>query len=1072
MDSVVTPDFPIVGIGASAGGINALQQFFAHLPADSGMAFAVVTHLMATQESHLAEILQRHTPMPIKQVTQAVQIQPNCVYVIPPDRDLSIQDWTLNLIERQAPAGFHAPVDLFFRALAQTDGKDIIGMVLSGTGSDGTIGLKAIKEAGGLTLVQDPEEAEYSDMPRSALMTGFVDITLPVKALAERLVEYQRSAGRIRFARPEEALANGETKTLKKILVQLHSGTGHNFEHYKRPTVLRRLSRRMQVNQVEDLSQYLNLLRAHPTEVQALFRDLIISVTRFFRDPEAFTALEHNVIPKLFADKGRNDQVRVWVPGCATGEEAYSLGMLLIEHADTLDAPVHVQLFATDVDEKALHTAREGCYPATIASDVTPTRLQRFFVQTGANYQIKRELRQCILFTTHSLLRDPPFSRIDLISCRNLLMYFKREVQEHVLDLFHYALWETGYLFLGAAETVDGKAETFRVIDKHHYLYQRHKGKHAPLILRHSLVRPVERHEDQSGPTQKRATSPYDLHARLLEQHAPPSILVNAGHEIVHLSETAGRYLLHTGGEPSLNLIKAVRQELRMELRMALFKAFHQGKATCARGIRVAFNGAPTLVDLIVRPSNKSHVPDEYALVILNEYEPSKAGLAASQTGDHSALQPLEQELEHTKTRLQTIVEEFDSAQAELTIQNEELQSINEEYKSITEELETSKEELQSLNEELQILNQELHSKVDELNQLNSDLQNFMTATDIAAIFINHTLHIKRYTPHATEIFNLMPGDRGRPLAHVTHRLKYPTLLQDAEQVLDKLVPIEQEVQDEAGRHFLVCQRPYRTIENKIDGVVITCVDITVQKQAEQDLQSFNEALEERVLQRTNQVRALTSALTLAEQYERRRISQILHDDLQQLLYALQISLSPLHTDVLTPPQQQALTRIGQILERAIQMTRSLTVELSPPVLQGEGLDAAVRWLAFQMRETHGLKVKVIAQADVKVMSEDLRVLLFQLVRELLFNVTKHADVAEVSVTIATNDHHMRILVEDQGRGFDPEAAAKKAGYGLLSIRQRLSMLGGQLEIDSRPGAGTRVTILAPLEPGDPEPAS
>lgn len=826
---------PIVGIGASAGGVEALQHFFAHLPESTGMAFVVILHLLREKESTLADLIQQHVSMPVQQVTERVVVKPDHVYVIPPDSDLSMTNGYLSLTQRKDSATRHAPVDLFFRTLAQTHGANTVGIILSGSGSDGTLGLKAIKEAGGLALVQDPDEAAYAGMPRSAIATGLVDRVLQAREMAEKLVEYQQQAQRIQLPDEPEDLPDDTTATLLKILTQLRSRIGHDFSHYKRATLLRRIARRMQINQIETLPAYLTFLREHADETKALFKNLLISDTNFFRDPDAFAALEQ-VIPNLFEGKSRSDQVRVWVPGCATGEEAYSLAILLAEHADTLDDPPKIQIFATDIDEEALTTARTGTYPTAIAADVSEERLKRFFTRDGDAYRIRKDLHENILFATHNLLGDPPFSKLDLIACRNVLIYLMRDIHERAFELFHYALRPDGYLLLGTAESA-ADLDLFEAIDKHQRLYQRQNVPSLPPRLPEMpLLHPNDGQQRQRR-TPERQPLAGDMHRRLLEQYAPPSVLVNSHYNIVHLSETAGRYLEMTGGEPTMNVLKVVRHELQGPLHTTLYQALHDGRATVERGIQVRFNGDVGLVDLIVRPTGGD---DGFALVLFSEIALTEDRLEDTPQED-PALRHLSAELQRTKERLQATVEEFDSSREEMKAQNEELQSVNEEYKTTTEELETSKEELQSVNEELQTVNQELKNKVDELDQAHSDLQNLMAATEIATLFLDRDLRIKRYTPRTTELFNIVPGDRGRPLVHITHHLDYDDLVPDARQVLRTLVPIEKEVQSTGGQWFYATLRPYRTVDDKIEGIIITLVDFTRRHEAEENVRRGEE---------------------------------------------------------------------------------------------------------------------------------------------------------------------------------------------------------------------------------------
>lgn len=851
LSSSSQPRVTVIGIGASAGGLNALRAFFSALPPDTGMCFVVVVHLSPEHESMLAPLLQPYTTMPVVQITEQVQMQPDQVYVIPPAKQLIVTDNTLDLIELASPgrtATRMMQIDAFFRSLAENHG-DGGAIILSGSGSDGAVGIQAIKEHGGLLLVQDPNEAEYDGMPRSAIATGLVDVVAPVAELATQLVAAKQMSATLQLPADGEPLSEIAQQTLSQILAQLRVRTGHDFGGYKQPTLLRRLARRMQLTHITTLTAYLHRLRQDSAEAEALFRDLLINVTEFFRDREAWAALEATIIPQLFAGKGRDDSVRVWAVGCATGEEAYSIAMLLLEYASELVTPPSIQVFASDLGQGALDFAREGCYPEAIAADIPEGRLARFFIKDNSHYRVRPELRESILFTQHNLLQDPPFSRLDLILCRNLLIYIQRDLQEKVFETFYYALRPQGILFLGNAESAEGATDLFDTLDKRQRLYQRHAREGAmPILPSLPLLPHVVRLPTLTPePARPSYPSPSIEHQRLLERVAPPSVLVDRDYNVLHLSETAGRYLLQPGGVPTVEVLKLVRPELQVELRAALFRAFEENKAVSTRPVPVRFNGAPHLVYQMVRPHQPPEGPASALIIFLEDETPLTAEtLASSQSGElnHNMRQQFEAELHHVQGRLQSMREEYETTVEELRAANEELQSTNEEYKSTLEELETSKEELQSINEELQTINQELKNKIEEVTHAHSDVQNLFVATDIATLFLDRELRVKRYTPSAAELFNLMPPDRGRPIGHLRSNLLYEQLEADAQRVLAHLASVEREIQSQDGRWFLVRVRPYRTLEDKIDGVVITFIDITANKANELALRDAKEYAE------------------------------------------------------------------------------------------------------------------------------------------------------------------------------------------------------------------------------------
>jgi two-component system, chemotaxis family, CheB/CheR fusion protein len=1111
-DTPGTDSMMVVGMGASAGGIRALQSFLRALPARPGIVFVVILHLSPEHESNLAQVLQAHTAMPVSQVRGRVPMEVDHVYVIPPNQDLKMTDGHLILADVETPRGRRAPIDVFFRTLAEVH-PDGIGMLLSGGGTDGTVGLKAIKEHGGLVMVQSPEEADVETMPRSAIATGLVDFILPVADLAAKLLELRQYGLSIQRHEPPEALPEGEEEVRQTILRLLQAHTGHDFSGYKPATVLRRLERRMRVAQVETLSTYLGYLRRHPPEAQALLKDLLISVTRFFRDPHAFEALQAQVIPRLFAGKGPGDEVRVWIPGCATGEEAYSMAMLLLETAATLKAPPHLQVFASDLDEDALVYAREGLYPQAITADVSEARFQRFFVQEGAYYQVKQELRDLILFASHNLLKDPPFSRLDLIACRNLLIYLQRDLQEKVAELFHYALKPEGYLFLGSAESLDGISHLFHTLDKPHRLYRR-----SPLPA-HGLVHlpdlPLSATPPGRTPFRPRplrapqAASDAALHRQALEAHAPPSLLVDAEANIVHVSETANRYLQFPSGSPSPNLYRAALPELHLELRTALYRALDKHEVTYSTPVPVEMQGQRRLVQLYVTPARGEQAP-ALALVVfleipLSEPETRPADAPAA-GGLDTRLHQLEEELETARAQLRSTVESAETQHEELKAANEELQSINEEYRSTLEELETSKEELQSVNEELQTVNHELQERLKELSQANNDFHNLMAATEVATLFVDRQLRIKLYTPPLTRLFNIMPVDQGRPLAHVTHRLSDGHIVPDIQQVLDTLVPIEREMQRDDGCTYLMRLIPYRTSDDYIDGVVLTFLDITARKQAQRVLQQAHDALEAQVNARTAELAEALAALRreVAEREQVDSENRRLQVEAQQaehfaLLGRLAAGVSHeirnplavlfLQADLLDEelrecaPDQHAqllpvlgeiksyLRRLEDIVQDYLSLVRVATVSREPL-----NLGALVHDFAQELAaecEAHGIPLErdgIRELGEVALHPNTFRRALLNLVDNAMEampqggTLTLRGRQTEAQVQLEVSDTGTGIPAEQQARIFEPLYTTKPGGtgLGLYLVRETVMAHGGTITVASEVGRGTTFTITLP----------
>lgn len=842
----------LVGLGASAGGLQALKTFFSSLPEKTGMAFVVIIHLSPDHESNLAELLQAQTSLKVMQVKKNVEIKPDHVYVIPPSKLLEVRDNHFELSEPERPKAHGlATIDVFFRSLAKAKAGRGACIILSGSGNDGTTGLKAVKEAGGLTMVQDPDDAQYPSMPHSAIDTGLADFVLPVEEMAEELTGYKEGLANISISDEDEE----DRKALQKIFSKVLSHTGHDFSNYKRSSVLRRIKRRMQVNGVGDLSGYRDYLSDHPEETAELFKDLLISVTNFFRDPNAFDELESTIIPKLFEDKKPDDQLRVWVPGCATGEEAYSIAILLLEYARTLDDPPDIKVFASDIDEAALEVARRAHYPKSIAADVSTERLRRHFNKDGPEYQLKKEVREMVLFASHDLLRDPPFSNQDFIACRNLLIYLNRELQAEVFNLFHYTLRPEGYLFLGLSDSNLQAAELFTSTDKKMRIYRRKDVSKSNLQLPQYPLRLTKRGlSTKHRPSQFRHDkSNYEtLHRNLLSRlYAPQSVIVNDNLEVLHSTDDIKKFLEYTGGEPSYDVVKMVKAELRQHLRNLLFQAEKKKKGPLRKKVEMVTSSSRQQVEIIVHNIRETDFSDGLMQIVFKELKPPPTGKSTvkkdedekQQDGKIETIDNLEEELEFTKEQLQITVEEYETSNEELRASNEELQSMNEELQSTTEELETSQEELRSVNEELKTVNQELENEVEKLGTANDDLKNLMEATEVGIVFVDTDFYVRRFTSISTDIFNFIQSDIGRPLDHVTNNLAYESLLADVKHVYKSLENIKKVVSTNDGRWYIMRIRPYRSTENKIEGVVLSFVEFTELKDSREIAQNRQEAL-------------------------------------------------------------------------------------------------------------------------------------------------------------------------------------------------------------------------------------
>ncbi len=848
--------FYIVGMGGSAGSLEAFEQFFQNMSADTGLAFVIVSHLDPTHKGIMPELLQRVTTMEVQQAKDGMKVQQNQVYVIPPNKDMSILHGRLQLLEPSMPRGLRMPIDFFFRHLAEDQKENSIGIIFSGMGSDGTLGLKAIKEKLGVVMVQDPSSTKYDGMPQSAINTGLVDFVASANELPAKLLGYVDH-----YYKMDRAIPPAEKKTtgaLQKIFALIRAQTGNDFSLYKKNTVRRRIERRMNVHQINNINQYVRYLQENSHEIDLLFKELLIGVTSFFREPDAFAALKDNVISQLLKTKKGGDPIRVWVVGCSTGEEAYSIAIVLKECLDDLKPRGNynskIQIYATDIDKDAIDLARQGIYPSNIAADVSPERLQRFFTKEDDHYRIRKDIRDMIIFAPQNILTDPPFTKLDLLSCRNLLIYLNAEAQKKLLPLFHYSLNPGGFLFLGSSESIGGNTDLFSPLDNKWKVFTRRE---TP-IARNVLVefptsrRPFEvRTEGIVGAQRESDASITEIAQTLILQTiAPPVVLINDKGDIIYLTRRTGKYLEPPVGKANLNIYAMAREGLRLELGILIRKAMTEKTKTTMKGLRVKTNGSEQVVNLTVSPFVEPEVMRGLMMVLFEDVEMPAEEALSSKKKSRSASRleainsDLEKELQSTKEHLQTVVEEMETSQEELKSANEELQSTNEELQSTNEEMITSKEELQSLNEELITLNTELQSKNEDLSDANNDMKNLLDSMQIPTIFLDNNLKIKRFTPYATKIANLIQSDVGRPITDIVSNLEYKDLVKDAKDVLQTLVFKETQIQTVDGTWYLMRIIPYRTANNLIDGVVINFSDITDFKAVQEQMAERTEFAE------------------------------------------------------------------------------------------------------------------------------------------------------------------------------------------------------------------------------------
>jgi two-component system CheB/CheR fusion protein len=844
--SAATDDFRIVGVGASAGGLEALEAFFGNMPATDDFAFVVIQHLSPDYKSLMGELLAKHTSMRIVEAEDGVRVEAGSVYLIPRKKNMTVYQRTLFLTEQEH--GLNLPIDIFFRSLAEDAGERAVGVILSGTGSDGTRGARAIKELGGLVIVQDEDDAKFDGMPRSAISTGLIDFILPAADIPAELQNFV--TGHVTISEADGSTASADSSALTRIYMLVKRRTGVDLSYYKESTITRRIERRMGINQVRDIHRYIEYLEQYPAEVSTLFKEILIGVTRFFRDPDAFDTIVGNVIPEIFHGKQPGEPVRVWVAGCSTGEEAYSIAILLAEYAEQHYLRNDIKIFATDIDKDAIEFASHGLYPESIAADISGERLARFFVKKNEKYQISPTIREMVIFAYHNIFKDPPFRRIDLISCRNLLIYLQSVLQKKILTNFHFSMNATGFMFLGSSETIGDLSRYFRTIDTKWKVFS-YKGDHKPQQLRISGAdtdwrERLEMAEPTGGPRVAQLPSrPVEpLYERLLADYVPPCAIVDDNRQLVHTFGDLGAYLRIPSGRMELDIIKMAKEEISIPLSTALQSAIRERTTVSYNDIAVTDTGGNShAITLTVRTIVNHEAP---RFAVLFEQESERAGSDATdppaprnfdlEESVRRRISDLEGELKYTKENLQATIEELETS-------NEELQATNEELLSSNEELQSTNEELQSVNEELITVNSEYQKKIEELSELTDDMDNLLSGTAIGTVFLDGDLTIRKYTPPVTTQINIIKTDIGRPFSDLSHNLHYDSLVDDITAVRESRKPSEAEAQNKDGHWFLVKIMPYFTEHDSTEGIVISLVDITERKLAEEALLRQHELL-------------------------------------------------------------------------------------------------------------------------------------------------------------------------------------------------------------------------------------
>jgi two-component system, chemotaxis family, CheB/CheR fusion protein len=1180
----------VVGIACSSESLDLLAAYVRNVPEDSGTAIVVLAPDVEDPAA-LARDLAAETTLPIRTIADRTPLAPHTVFIAPPNMIVRLHNGVLEL---SLPSGREGatPIDHFFRSTATEKRQRAIGVVLAGDGVDGTLGARAIEAEGGIVLVQEPTTAAPNGLLHSVIGTGIVDYIMPAERMPDVVNRYTKHPY-VDGTEEEADAAGGES--LQTVLTILRARVGYNFHCYKKNTLARRVQRRMSLGQFNDYAAYAEYLRTEPSELDELFRDLLICVTQFFRDREAWEVLRSQVIQEIVSAKRNDEAIRVWVPGCATGEEAYSIAILLLDELRIQQKNCVLQIFASDINESVLEVARVGAYPKTIADDVPRQYLERYFTGAGGGDHrcvVSKAVRDAVVFAHQNLVADPPFSKLDLVTCRNLLIYLEPEVQQKLIGLFHFALRPGGFLFLGSAETIGRSDTMFTPVSKKWRIYRRsdearRDGSSFPVAVSGTRI-------EYPQATASRALAPQTKLARIaqqlvLERFAPAAVLITVRFEIVYFSGPTQDYLTQPTGSPTNDLLTMAREGIRPKLREATARALREGHPVVVDKLRVKRGNASYATKITVSPIRTEHGGEPLLLVVFEPDQESRMNVVEVASVSSDEVRQLEYELQLTREDLQSHIEELETSNEELKASNEEVMSVNEELQSANEELETSKEELQSLNEELSTVNHQLQEKLEELEQTNNDLNNLLSSTEIATLFLDRDLRIKRFTPPVRRLLNIIPSDIGRPIGDFTRRFTDVELLDDARSVLENLTPAEFEVRTEDGRWYLRRVLPYRTEDNRIDGVVITFIDTTVQRlssialsesesryrllvdsttdfaifmmdlegristwntgaericgfkeheavgrpgsiifvpedratsehereldrarregrsederwhmrkdgtrfwgsgvvtltydaegqpfgftkvmrdqtdrrRMESELKQLNETLEHMVNERTSALRALSSELLLAEERERRDLAGDLHDSIGQSL-----ALAAMRLSEHGPLDDAARSGLLDLINHANEAVRSVTMQLSPPILYVIGLVPALEWLVEEMESRYGLSVALDSRPLPDAIDEQVRFILYRSARELLINVAKHAGVNDARIRIGSVAENIILEVEDSGRGFEATGdriARREGGFGLFSLRERLGYIGGEVIIRSTPGIGTTVTLRAPI---------
>ncbi len=1052
----------VVGVGASAGGYNAIKQFLQHMPADSGLSFVVVQHLDPSHKSLAVELFAGSTAMPVVEAINGMAIQANHVYTCPADKEIAIQKNHLILTDRLTDdAHPHMPIDHFFHSLGEDCGTHAIGVILSGTGSDGSLGLKTINLHEGLSIVQDPATAEFDGMPRSAIAARAANVILSIEQIPQAINDYIEHPYLSSTTKVSEDLDSTSIQALINIVRTQH---GYDFTGYKRNTLLRRVQRRIKLLGLSNLSKYVTFLKKNASEVDALFKDLLIGVTDFFRDEEAWNTLDSEVISAIVKEKKNDEPIRIWIPGCSTGEEAYTMAMLVQDHVRKARKKCPVQIFATDTNQDALEIGRLGRYPASAVKQISPVRVKRYFEQNqdGTMFSVGSEIRPCVVFGVQNLFADPPFGRVDLISCRNVLIYLEPDIQKSVLNIFHFALRRDGYLFLGSAESNGGRDDLFKPISQRWRIFQR-IGVTDRTLLRLPAKSTSTNVLMQNAPSSLPAAGQVVLIAQklLLERFVPASVLVNSQHEALYFSGDTEEFLVRPRGMPTQDILSMVREGVRARLRAALKTSASTQLVVTENDVQMKKGDGFESVQIVVTPQAGGDLGQVF-LVVFRSMPKTTQAPDKKRTKDLLVRQ-LEEELQVTRDDLLDAIEKYDAITTDLKNSNEQVVLSNEELRSLNEELESSKEELQSLNEELSTVNFQLEAKLRELESSNNDLQNLLSSSDIATICLDNALRIKWFTPAAKKQFHLIDSDIQRPISDLLSALNDNDLIASARTVMAKHAMPDYEFQTQNGRWLIRRVLPYKTENARIGGVIITYTDITDIHTAIEAAISTKRDLHAS-LAHTDKLKMFSAALALAEDRERKALAKYLHDDFGQVLAVLALKAMTLRKQKMSKIVQTLLTDCAQTVDQLNARMRELALQLSPPMLDQLGAAASLQWVVDEIRHVYHVRIALIDDGAPKFLSSTISAIVIRTVREILAYVVKQQKSKKITMMINKCEHDMlAIVIEDLAGYVEIGDIRSEFGLRLFSLQERINLLDGEMRIESMHDGITRATIKVPM---------